>query len=120
MKKRTAALLGFSAAAVFLLFLLIQILTFAPGGISVHPARADVYEDVRLDLNAADAEGFRKLPGIGPVLSEEIVSWREGHGGFHSVEELLEVPGIGEKTYVGIREYVYAGGVSSDEGSGRG
>ena len=120
MKKRTAVLLGLSAAAAFLLFLLFQALLFAPAGVSVHPTRSAPSEDALLDLNAAGAEEFRWLPGIGPVLSEEIVSWRNEHGGFRSVEELMEVPGIGEKTYDGIREYVYVGGALTDEDSGRG
>ena len=120
MKKRTALMLGILASALFLFFLLFQFLSFAPGGVSVHPARDAPAEDVRLELNSAAAEEFRWLPGIGPVLSEEIVSWREAHGGFHSTEELMEVPGIGEKTFSGIRDYVYIGGRDSDENSGRG
>lgn len=120
MKKRTALLLGLSATLLFLLFLLFQTLSFAADRFSVHPARNVPVEDVRLELNSAAAEEFRWLPGIGPVLSEEIVTWREAHGGFRSVEELLEVPGIGEKTFSGIRDYVYVGGADSDEDSGRG
>ncbi len=50
-----------------------------------------------LDLNAASAEELAVLPGIGETLAERIVAYREAHGAFGSVEELLEVSGIGEK-----------------------
>ena len=53
------------------------------------------------------------------MLSEAIVTWREEHGGFRTVEELKNVPGIGEKTLAGLRDYVYVGGENTDEDSGR-
>ena len=49
-----------------------------------------------LDLNAATGEELQTLPGIGPELAERIVAYREEHGAFGSVEEIMEVPGIGE------------------------
>ncbi len=58
----------------------------------------------RFDLNTADALGFESLPGIGPVLAARIVAHREDHGPFESVEDLLDVPGIGESKLVGIRD----------------
>ena len=48
-----------------------------------------------VSLNSADAEVLATLPGIGPVLAERIVAYREAHGGFGSVEELQDVSGIG-------------------------
>ena len=113
MKKRTALLLSGLAAAGLLLFLFFQVVLFAPAGVSVHPQHRVAAEDARLDLNLASAEELQMLPGIGPVLSETIVSWREEHGGFRSTEELLEVPGIGEKTFAGIRAYIFIGGIDS-------
>ena len=49
-----------------------------------------------MDLNAATSEELEALPGIGEELAGRIVDYRAEHGGFSSVEELLEVPGIGE------------------------
>lgn len=60
--------------------------------------------DERFDLNTADALGFESLPGIGPVLASRIVDYREANGPFESVEDLLDVPGIGESKLVGIRD----------------
>ena len=48
-----------------------------------------------LDLNSATPEQLDGLPGIGPATAAKIVSFRQAHGPFHSVEELDAVPGIG-------------------------
>lgn len=59
-----------------------------------------------VDLNRADATALQALPGVGPATSAAIVEWREGSGGFRSVDDLLEVPGIGEKTLESLRPLV--------------
>lgn len=48
-----------------------------------------------VDLNAADAQALEAVPGIGPWAAQAILDYRAAHGSFHSVEELLEVEGIG-------------------------
>ena len=50
---------------------------------------------VRIDLNSATADQFDALPGIGPSLAAALVSYRTEHGPFRSVDDLLNVPGIG-------------------------
>ncbi|WP_416446977.1 helix-hairpin-helix domain-containing protein [Leucobacter sp. HNU] len=62
-----------------------------------------------IDLNAADPAGLETLPRIGPALAQRIVEWRTANGRFRSVDDLLEVPGIGEKTLDGFRDAVRAG-----------
>ncbi|MFP5335661.1 MAG: helix-hairpin-helix domain-containing protein [Actinomycetes bacterium] len=59
-----------------------------------------------VDLNSASAADLDALPGIGPVLSERIVAWREEHGRFSSVDELLEVSGIGQSLLERLRPLV--------------
>ncbi|RGE22394.1 ComEA family DNA-binding protein [Leucobacter sp. wl10] len=59
-----------------------------------------------LNLNAADAAALETLPRVGPALAQRIIDWREANGGFTSVEQLLEVSGIGAKTLDGFRELV--------------
>ncbi len=63
----------------------------------------------KLDLNTATAAQLQLLPGIGEKLSAAIVAWREEQGPFKKVEELLQVPGIGEKRLAEIRDLVTAG-----------
>lgn len=70
------------------------------GGAS--PATAGV------DLNVADATVMQQLPGVGPVLAERIVAFRDTHGPFEAVEDLLDVPGIGEGKLAGLRDAVAA------------
>jgi len=62
--------------------------------------------DGRVRLNLADAEELEALPGVGPVLAERIVAYRDEHGPFAVVEDLLEVPGIGEAKLAALREAV--------------
>ncbi|MBN1459713.1 MAG: helix-hairpin-helix domain-containing protein [Armatimonadetes bacterium] len=62
-------------------------------------------------LNQATAEELDSLPGIGPVYAASIVAyrekkWREKGCGFESVDELLNVPGIGPKRFEAIRDLV--------------
>ncbi|AKI98168.1 hypothetical protein IX53_00175 [Kosmotoga pacifica] len=60
----------------------------------------------KLNVNLADIEELQKLPGIGPVLAERIVSYREERGPFKDPLELRNVKGIGDKTLEKIREMI--------------
>lgn len=62
--------------------------------------------DGRVNLNTADAAALETLPRIGPALAERILAWRDENGRFTSVEDLLAVPGIGEKMLEGLRDVV--------------
>lgn len=62
--------------------------------------------DERIDLNTADQAALETLPRIGPALAERIIAWREENGRFRSVDDLLAVPGIGEKLLAGLRDGV--------------
>lgn len=61
-----------------------------------------------LDLNRATLEQLDTLPGVGPATAEKILAHREEHGGFASVEELGQVPGIGEKRLATLKDLVTA------------
>lgn len=56
-----------------------------------------------VSLNAATAADLEDLPGIGPVLAQRIVAWREANGPFRSVDELSEVSGIGDALMAQLR-----------------
>ena len=62
-----------------------------------------------LDLNTADSAALERLPGVGPYLAGRIVAYRNRHGRFLSVEELVKVGGVGEKTLARIRGRVMVG-----------
>jgi competence protein ComEA len=64
---------------------------------------------VLVDLNVADQAALEELPGVGPATAQAILGWRDEHGRFSSVEELLEVSGIGEKTLERLRPHVTVG-----------
>ncbi|MGA7271942.1 MAG: ComEA family DNA-binding protein [Acidimicrobiia bacterium] len=59
-----------------------------------------------IPLNTASADQLEELPGVGPVLAERIVAHRLEVGRYEKVEDLLEVPGIGEAKLASIRDLV--------------
>ena len=63
-------------------------------------------EENRVNINTASASELDALPGIGPVLAQRIIDRRTEQGPFTSVEELLEVDGIGQATLDGLREFI--------------
>lgn len=62
--------------------------------------------DGRVNLNTADTAALDTLPRIGPAMAERILQWREENGRFTSVEDLLAVPGIGDKMLESLRDLV--------------
>ncbi|UDY24809.1 helix-hairpin-helix domain-containing protein [Nocardioides sp. Kera G14] len=59
-----------------------------------------------VNLNTATAEQLDTLPGVGPVTAQSILDYRTQHGGFGSVQELLDVDGIGEATLAKLEPHV--------------
>jgi competence protein ComEA len=59
-----------------------------------------------VNLNTASAPELDRLPGIGPSLAKEIIAYREAHGAFARVEDLLLVPGIGPAKLASLRDLV--------------
>ncbi|MFV1970608.1 MAG: helix-hairpin-helix domain-containing protein, partial [Acidimicrobiia bacterium] len=59
-----------------------------------------------IDLNTASASALESLPGVGPVLAERIVAFRTERGPFATVEDLLDVPGIGESKLASMRDAI--------------
>lgn len=62
--------------------------------------------DGRVNLNSADLLALQTLPRVGPTLAQRIIDWREDNGAFTAVEDLLAVPGFGEKMVAGLRDLV--------------
>ncbi len=103
--RQLLALLG---AMAFVLFFaaLFYYPSLIPTGNQTMPVAASAFED-KLNLNTATVEQLQLLPGIGETKAKAIVSYREQHGEFTSTEQLLEVEGIGETIYAGLKDYVF-------------
>ncbi len=67
---------------------------------------SDAESSGKININTATPEELDTLPGIGPALAEAIIRHRETNGVFESVEQLVDVPGIGDATLAEIRELV--------------
>ena len=80
----------------------------APGGrpSAEAPQAAGLLFGGRLDLNAATATDLEALPGVGPARAAAIVRMRRARGRFDRLEELLDVPGLGDKTLERLRPFV--------------
>lgn len=78
------------------------------------PAGSDMQEtenstdtaDGLVNLNTADAEMLKTLSGIGDSKAQAILAYREEHGGFSSIEEIMQVPGIKESTFLKIKDKI--------------
>ena len=67
----------------------------------------------RLDLNRASAGELESLPGIGAVLAQRVIAFRESVGRFQKIEDLREVKGIGAKTFDRLKSFVMVSAADS-------
>ncbi|MFN3406788.1 MAG: ComEA family DNA-binding protein [Caldimicrobium sp.] len=67
---------------------------------------SNIYSQDKIDLNKANLNQLKALPGIGEVTAKAIIDLREKKGGFKSIEELKEVKGIGEKKLEVLKNYL--------------
>lgn len=79
-----------------------QIVIPAPTG----QAGDSIIADGRVRINDASAGELEQLPGVGPVLAGRIAAYRDENGPFRAVEDLLDVPGIGEGKLATLRDAV--------------
>lgn len=76
----------------------------APKGTAPAAPAAGTTPQQPLNLNTATLEQLDTLDGVGPATAQKILEYREQHGGFTSIEELDQIPGIGEKRLAALRE----------------
>ena len=96
-----------SIAAVFLFALSLVAISAAPV-LAAAPAKpaAGAAEARPVDLNTADTTALESVPGIGKSLSQRIVAFRDKNGPYQSVDDLLKVQGVGEKSIQKLRPYL--------------
>lgn len=76
------------------------------GSESTHIANLHDEEEKKVRINDATSEQLQTLQGIGPAKAEAIIQYREEHGPFQQLEDLLNVSGIGEKTLEQIKDAI--------------
>ena len=62
--------------------------------------------DAAIDLNTATDGELQELPGVGPVMAQAIIDYRTEHGSFASVEQLMDVSGIGDSRFARLKDLV--------------
>ncbi|MBQ4631447.1 MAG: ComEA family DNA-binding protein [Clostridia bacterium] len=73
-------------------------------------AESALSDDELLNINTADIDKLDELPGIGEILAKNIKNYREVYGPFEKCEDIIKVPGIGEKKYNQIKDKITVGG----------
>lgn len=63
-------------------------------------------EELVVDINRAPVKELARLPGIGDKVAARIVAYREENGPFKKIEDIMNVRGIGEKTFVKLRDHL--------------
>ena len=63
-------------------------------------------DDGKVNINTADSSQLQTIPGIGPSKASRIIDYRETVGKFNSIEEIMNVSGIGEATFQSIKDYI--------------
>jgi len=76
------------------------------GQLIVNNDYSNLNDNNLLNINNANARQLEELPGIGTVLAERIIEYRESKGAFRNIEEIKDVPGIGEKKFEAIKELI--------------
>ncbi|MGH9462982.1 MAG: ComEA family DNA-binding protein [Vicinamibacteria bacterium] len=70
-------------------------------------ASTNASDEAQVNLNTATVEQLVELPGIGEAVATRIVAYRDANGSFGKIEELMNVRGIGEKTFLRLRPLVF-------------
>ena len=70
----------------------------------------ETFNEGKMDINTATVADLVLLPGIGDTLANRIVEYRESHGPFKTIDELIDVSGIGPAKLAAITEYITVGG----------
>jgi competence protein ComEA len=106
---------------MFALVILVGILITGPSASSAQAAQAKAGSSSKarataaspVNLNSASAAQLQTLPGVGASAAQRIVDYRQKNGSFKKIEELMNVKGIGEKSFLKLKPLIT---VSADKG----
>jgi competence protein ComEA len=70
------------------------------------PATATATAAAPVNLNTATVEQLATIPGVGPKMAERIIDYRQKNGGFKKVEDLMNVSGVGEKSFLKMKPLI--------------
>lgn len=131
LSERWAFILSAAAAAVFMAAALVWALGFVSGGAVEIDARKVSSAEIMIggndpqsaalellpgeliNINTADEQELERLPGIGGSLADAIIEYRAAQGDFESIEEIMEVPGIGEGRFAAIAGNITVGDMAA-------
>jgi len=82
------------------------------------PAKATATAAAPVNLNTATSAQLETLPGIGPAAAKRILEHRQKVGSFKKIEELMNVKGIGEKSFLKLKPLITVGTEKADKPSG--
>lgn len=88
------------------LFALVVLMLGVPPLQAQSPAKGDAKPAVMVNVNTATATELDALPGIGAATAARIVEYRQKNGPFKKVEELMNVQGVGEKSFLKLRSQI--------------
>jgi competence protein ComEA len=89
-----------------LLVLLCATAAFAQTSAKPPAAASSAAPSAPVNLNTANVTQLDSLPGVGKATAERIIEYRQKNGGFKKIEELMNVKGVGEKSFLKLKPYV--------------
>jgi competence protein ComEA len=113
--RRVTSVIGILVAAL----VLVSASAFAQAQPRKASTKAAATASSPVNLNTATAAQLETLPGIGAASAKRIVEYREKNGAFKKIEELMNVKGIGEKSFLKLKPLITVGTDKAEKPSGQ-